>query len=95
MVGTSMLAAGADCSSILMSPGGIAIRASGLACPAPLQQSRAANRGEGGGTGMQNICHAFPNGGDVALKEVVSGHSGMGWAWTWGSERVFPTLSIL
>jgi len=23
--------------------------------------------------------------GDVALRDVVSGHSGMGWGWTWGS----------
>jgi len=23
------------------------------------------------------------NCGDVALRDVVSGHSGMGWGWTW------------
>ena len=28
---------------------------------------------------------AFKNHGDVALRDVVSGHGGMGWAWTWGS----------
>ena len=27
----------------------------------------------------------FQNCGDVALSDVVSGHGGMGWGWTWGS----------
>ena len=25
----------------------------------------------------------FHNCGDVALRDVVSGHGGMGWGWTW------------
>lgn len=28
---------------------------------------------------------------DVALREVVSGHGGVGWSWTRGSARSFPT----
>ena len=37
----------------------------------------------------------FQNCGDVALKDVVSGHGGVGWGWTWGSQIPFPTLMIL
>ena len=33
--------------------------------------------------------------GDVALRNVVSGHSGVGWDWTWGSEGSFPTSTSL
>ena len=33
----------------------------------------------------------FQNHGDVALRDVGSGHGGVGWGWTWGSERSFPT----
>ena len=29
--------------------------------------------------------------GDVALSDVGSGHGGVGWGWTWGSQRSFPT----
>ena len=32
---------------------------------------------------------------DVALGDVVGGHGVVGWGWTWGSERSFPTLMIL
>jgi len=28
---------------------------------------------------------AFKDRGDVALRDMVSGHRGMGWGWTWGS----------
>jgi len=28
----------------------------------------------------------FKDLGDVALRDVVSGHGGMGWAWAWGSK---------
>ena len=35
------------------------------------------------------------NCGDVALRDAISGHGGMGWDWTWGSERSFPTIMIL
>ena len=28
--------------------------------------------------------------GDVALRDVGSGPGGVGWGWTWGSERSFP-----
>lgn len=31
----------------------------------------------------------FKNHGHVALREVVSGHGGEGWGWTWGSEVFF------
>ena len=27
----------------------------------------------------------FKERGDVALKDMVSGHGGLGWAWTWGA----------
>ena len=37
----------------------------------------------------------FHNHGDVALRDVGSGHSGVYWGWTWGLERSFPTLMIL
>ena len=33
----------------------------------------------------------FHNHGDVALRDVGSGHGGVGWAWAWGSERSCPT----
>ena len=33
----------------------------------------------------------FKNDGDVARRDVVSGHGGMGWGWTWGCWRSFPT----
>ena len=29
--------------------------------------------------------------GDVALRDVGSGHGGVGWGWAWGSLRSFPT----
>ena len=32
----------------------------------------------------------FKDCGDVALRDVVSGHGGVGWDWTWRSERSFP-----
>ena len=32
----------------------------------------------------------FQNRGDVALRDVGSGHGGVGWGWTWGSQRSFP-----
>lgn len=31
---------------------------------------------------------------DVAPRNMVSVHGGMGWGWTRGSERFFPTLMI-
>jgi len=27
----------------------------------------------------------FKNHGDVGLRDMVSGHGGVGWGWTWGS----------
>ena len=33
----------------------------------------------------------FQNRGDVALRDVGSGHSGVGWGWIWGFQRSFPT----
>ena len=32
----------------------------------------------------------FQNCGDVALRDVGSGHGGVGWSWAWGSWRSFP-----
>jgi len=32
----------------------------------------------------------FQNCGDVALRDTGL-HGGLGWGWTWGSERSFPT----
>ena len=37
----------------------------------------------------------FENHGDVALRNVVSGHGGMGWGWAWGSERSFLSDSTI
>ena len=34
----------------------------------------------------------FKNCGDVALRDVVSGHGGLSWGWTWGSQCSFPTF---
>ena len=34
---------------------------------------------------------AFKECRDVALRDVGSGHGGVGWGWTWGSQRSFPT----
>ena len=36
----------------------------------------------------------FQNHGDVALRDVVSGHGGVHWGWTWGSQSIFPTVII-
>ena len=33
--------------------------------------------------------------GDVALRAVLSGHTGVQWGWTWGSERSFPICMTL
>ena len=33
----------------------------------------------------------FKNHVDVALRDVVSGHGGVGWGWSSGSERSFTT----
>ena len=38
---------------------------------------------------------AFESCGDEALRAVVSGHGGVGWGWTWRSERSLPILTIL
>jgi len=32
----------------------------------------------------------FQNRGDVALRDVGSGHGGVSWGWTLGSQRAFP-----
>jgi len=37
----------------------------------------------------------FEDCGDVALGDVVSGHSGMGWGWVCGSWLFSPTSLIL
>ena len=37
----------------------------------------------------------FKNHGDVALRDVGSGHGGMGWGWTWGCENYVPISVIL
>ena len=34
------------------------------------------------------------NRGDVALRDVGSGHGGVGWGWTWGYGRAFPAFVI-
>ena len=34
------------------------------------------------------------NYGDVTLRDVVSGHGGVGWGWAWGSWGSFPTIMI-
>lgn len=31
----------------------------------------------------------------MALRDTGSGHNGVGWGWTWGSERSFPTIMPL
>ena len=31
--------------------------------------------------------------GDVALREVGSGHGGVGWGWAWGFQMSSPTLN--
>jgi len=36
----------------------------------------------------------FKDHGDVALRNVVSGHGGVGQAQAWGSKRPLPTLMI-
>jgi len=33
----------------------------------------------------------FQNRGDVAQRDVSSGHGGVSSGWTWGCERSFPT----
>jgi len=54
----------------------------------------------GSGTAAQGVVgslalEVLQNCGDVALRDVVSGHSRTGWKWTWRSERAFPALLIL
>jgi len=36
-----------------------------------------------------------PHVGNVARGDMVSGHGGMDWGWTWVSERSIPTSVIL
>ena len=43
-----------------------------------------------GGGGSPSL-EVFQNRGDVALRDVGSGHGGVGWGWTWWFERSFPT----
>ena len=50
---------------------------------------------QGGGGGGSPYLEGFKNCRDVALRDVGSGHGGVGWGWTWGSERSFPTVMIL
>jgi len=33
----------------------------------------------------------FQNHGDVALRDVISGHGRVVWGWIWGAWRAFPT----
>ena len=47
------------------------------------------------GVGMSLPLEVFQHRGDVALRDAVSGHGGVGWGWAWGSERSFPILTIL
>ena len=54
----------------------------------------------GTGTAAQGMVgslslEVFQSRGDVALRDVVSGHGGVGWGWTWGCQWSFPTLMIL
>ena len=37
------------------------------------------------GSGGVTVLGVFHNRGDVALRDVGSGHGGVGWGWTWGS----------
>ena len=48
------------------------------------------------GTAAQEVVKSpslevFKSHGDVALRDVGSGHGGVGWGWAWGSWRSFPT----
>ena len=36
----------------------------------------------------------FQNCGDVALRDVGSGHGGVGGGWAWGSQRSFTAFKI-
>ena len=47
------------------------------------------------GSGGVTVPGVSQSRGDVALRDVGSGHGGVGWGWTWGSERSFPTSLIL
>jgi len=47
-----------------------------------------------GGVGSPSM-EVFQNRGDVALRDVVSGHGGVCWGSTWGSWRSFPTFLLL
>ena len=42
--------------------------------------------------GWVTIPGVFQSHGDVALRDVGSGHGGVGWAW--GSQRSFPAFMI-
>ena len=46
------------------------------------------------GSGAVIVPGVLQSHGDMALMDVVSGHGEVGWGWTWGSERSFPTFMI-
>ena len=52
------------------------------------EQSCSGTAAQGGGVTVHG---GVWNRGDVALRDVGSGHSGVGWGWSWGSERSPPT----
>ena len=45
--------------------------------------------------GESLLLQVFKSHGDVALRDVVSGHGGVGWVWTGCSLWSFPALMIL
>jgi len=47
------------------------------------------------GVGGSPSLGVFQSCGDLALRDVGSGHGEMGWCWTWGLWRSFPTVMIL
>lgn len=47
------------------------------------------------GVGESPSLEVFQDSGAVALRDVISERSGVGWGWTWRSERSLPILTIL
>ena len=42
---------------------------------------------------LEHTLEVFQIHGDVALRDVVSGHGGVGWHWIWGISVVFSNLN--
>ena len=71
-----------------ISPGGSGWKLGKISSPKELSGTGTAAQGVGGGGGPPSL-EVFQNRGDVALRDVLSGHGGVGWGWTWDLRGLF------